>query len=72
MNNTQSNALRLADALDGNAKTNWTREEAAAELRHQHARIAELEAQLEAISVHYSGNASRADVDAARKQGATT
>ena len=49
MNNTQSNALRLADALDGNAKTNWTREEAAAELRRQHARIAELEAQLEAI-----------------------
>lgn len=47
--NTQPEALRLADALEGNARTAWTREEAAAELRRQHARIAELEAQLSAI-----------------------
>ena len=38
----KSNALRLADCLEGNATTPWTREEVAAELR----RIAELEAQL--------------------------
>ena len=42
----QTEALRLADALEGNARTAWTREEAAAELRRQHARIAELESQL--------------------------
>lgn len=35
-------ALRLADCLEGNATTPWTREEAAAELRRLHAQRAEL------------------------------
>ena len=61
--NTQSKALRLADALDGNAKTAWTREEAAAELRRQHARIAELESQLE------SSGFTAADMATAAAQG---
>ncbi len=46
MTTEQPEALRLADALEGNARTAWTREEAAAELRRQHTRIAELESQL--------------------------
>ena len=50
----QSEALRLAHALGGGKliddSTEWadTLHAAAAELRHQHARIAELEAELEA------------------------
>ena len=35
-------ALRLADCLDGNAKTPWKREEAAAELRRLHPQRDEL------------------------------
>ena len=52
----QPEALRLAHALGGGKliddSTEWadTLHAAAAELRHQHARIAELEAQLSAIS----------------------
>lgn len=42
-------ALRLADCLDGNAKTPWTREEAATELRRMHAENASLKEQLDAI-----------------------
>lgn len=44
MNITEKpDALILAECLEGNATTPWTREEVAAELRRQHARIAELE-----------------------------
>ena len=61
MSNTQKpDALRLADCLEGNATTPWTREEAATELRRQHARIVELEAQLSAIGA--------GDVEPLRKQ----
>ena len=63
MNNTQAKALLLADALEGNARTAWTREEAAAELRRQHARIAELEAQLS------SSGFTAADMATAAAQG---
>lgn len=42
----QPEALRLADALDGNARTNWTREEAAAELRRLHAENERLQQEL--------------------------
>ena len=41
-------ALRLADALDGNAKTAWTRAEAAAELRRLHSENERLAALVDA------------------------
>lgn len=47
--NTQPEALRLADEVDEVARTYPDMAEVSAELRRQHARIAELEAQLEAI-----------------------
>ena len=47
--NTQSEALRLADEVDEVARTYPDMAEVSAELRRQHARIVELEAQLEAI-----------------------
>ena len=47
--NTQPDALRLADEVDEVARTYPDMAEVSAELRRQHARIAELEAQLEAI-----------------------
>lgn len=51
--NTQPEALRLAEILEGDYCPDWFYEqgvdEVAAELRRQHARIADLEAQLEAI-----------------------
>lgn len=48
----QSEALQLADCLDGDAKTPWPREEAAAELRRLHAQRAELlEALKEALNL---------------------
>ena len=50
MNGTQQpEALRLADDLDGDWTTITHMRDAAAELRHQHARITELESQLSAI-----------------------
>lgn len=53
MTETTPEALRLAEILEGDYCPDWFYEqgvdEVAAELRRQHARIAELEAQLEAI-----------------------
>ena len=52
--NTQPEALRLAEILEGDYCPDWFYEqgvdEVAAELRRQHTRIAELEAQIEALS----------------------
>ena len=42
----QPEALRLADCLEGNSTTPWTREEAATELRHLHARVQVLQQRL--------------------------
>lgn len=42
----KATALRLADCLEGNATTPWTREEAAAELRRLHTQRDELLAAL--------------------------
>lgn len=39
----QSEALRLADAIEGKATRTWTREEIASELRRLHSRVQELE-----------------------------
>jgi hypothetical protein len=51
--NTQPESLRLAEILEGDYCPDWFYEqgvdEVAAELRRQHARIAELESELEAI-----------------------
>lgn len=47
--NTQPEALRLADEVDEVARTYPDMAEVSAELRRQHARITELEAQLESI-----------------------
>ena len=47
--NTQPEALRLADEVDEVARTYPDMAEVSAELRRQHARIAELEARLEAV-----------------------
>ena len=46
---TQPDALRLAGYLDDLFDADGEPKQAAAELRHQHARIEELEAQLSAI-----------------------
>ena len=51
--NTQPEALRLAEILEGDYCPDWFYEqgvdEVAAELRRQHTRIAELESELEAV-----------------------
>lgn len=52
-------ALRLADGLEGNAKTAWTREEAAAELRRLHA---------ENTTLQQGYDAARLEIEALRSR----
>lgn len=52
-------ALRLADGLEGNAKTAWTREEAAAELRRLHA---------ENTTLQQGRDAARLEIEALRDE----
>ena len=42
-------ALRLAAAIEGNAKAPWKREDVAAELRHLHSEVITLQAELAAM-----------------------
>ena len=71
----QPEALRLAEILEGGYSLAWLYEhggyEVSAELRRQHALIAALEAQLEAVGAGGVGPLiASAGFDAARKQGA--
>lgn len=54
-------ALELADSLDGHATKTWTREEAAAELRAQHALIVQMREELADLKSRMQPNVNGAD-----------
>ena len=58
----QPEALRLADAIEGDAKAPWTRQDIAAELRRQHAEIESLRAQAAERAVPAETTVNRAAV----------